>query len=91
MEKQIALVDQGRGLQLSTSRITIHDVVPYFESECSYDEIARWLPSLGCEEIAILDRYYGSLTNRRRRPSSLIGRRLTDLFTPRRQFRLRRR
>jgi hypothetical protein len=58
MEKEVALVNRGRGLQLSTSRIAVHDVVPYFQSECSYDEIARWLPSLCREEIAILDRYY---------------------------------
>jgi len=57
MQKEITLVDRGRGLQLSTSRITVHDLVPYFQDRCSYDEITRWLPSLTHEEIAIIERY----------------------------------
>jgi uncharacterized protein (DUF433 family) len=58
MEKEITLVDRGRGLQLSTSRITVHDLGPYFQDGCSYDEIIRWLPSLTHEEIALVERYY---------------------------------
>lgn len=58
MEKETTLVDRGRGLQLSSSRITVHDLVPYFQGGCSYDEIIRWLPSLTHEEIAIVERYY---------------------------------
>ena len=58
MEKEIALVDRGRGLQLSTSRITVHDLVPYFQDGCSHDEIIRWLPSLTYEEIKIVECYY---------------------------------
>ena len=58
MQKEIALVDRGRGLQLSTSRITVHDLVPYFQEGCSYDEIIRWIPSLSHEEIAVVERYY---------------------------------
>ncbi len=58
MRKEVALVDRGRGLQLSTSRITVHDLVPYFQEGCSYDEIIRWLPSLTHEEIGIVERYY---------------------------------
>ena len=58
MQKEITLVDRGRGLQLSTSRITVHDLVPYFQDGCSYDEIIRWIPSLTHEEIAIVERYY---------------------------------
>jgi len=58
MEKEITLVDRGRGLQLSTSRITVHDLVPYFQDGCSHDEIIRWLPSLTHEEIKIVERYY---------------------------------
>ena len=52
MQTEITLVDRGRGLQLSTSRITVHDLVPYLRNECPYDEIAPWLPSLSREEIA---------------------------------------
>ena len=58
MQKEITLVDRGRGLQLSTSRITVHDLVPYFQDGCSYDEIIRWIPSLTHEEIQIVERYY---------------------------------
>jgi hypothetical protein len=58
MQKEITLVDRGRGLQLSTSRITVHDLVPYFQEGRSHDEIIRWLPSLTPDEIAIVERYY---------------------------------
>ncbi len=58
MQKQLTLVDRGRGLQLSNSRITVHDLVPYFQDGCSYDEIIRWVPSLTHEEIRIVECYY---------------------------------
>jgi uncharacterized protein (DUF433 family) len=58
MQKEITLVDRGRGLQLSTSRITVHDLVPYFQEGRSHDEIIRWLPSLTHEEITIVEQYY---------------------------------
>jgi uncharacterized protein (DUF433 family) len=58
MQEDITLVDRGRGLQLSTSRITVHDLVPYFQEGCPYDEIIRWLPSLTHEEIGVVHRYY---------------------------------
>lgn len=58
MTKEITLVDRGRGLQLSMSRITVLDLVQYFQQGCSYDEIIRWLPTLRAEEIALVDAYY---------------------------------
>jgi len=58
MQTGITLVDRGRGLQLSTNRITVHDLVPYFQDDCTYDEIIRWVPSLTHEEIRIVERYY---------------------------------
>src|SRR3954468_12580340 len=58
MTKEITLVDRGRGLQLSNSRITVHDLVPYFQDGCSYDEIIRWVPSLTHDEIRIVECYY---------------------------------
>jgi len=54
----IEIVDRGRGLQLSTSRITVQDLVPYFQEGCSPDEIIRWIPTLTHEEIAVVERYY---------------------------------
>ncbi|MCI0376039.1 MAG: DUF433 domain-containing protein [Gemmataceae bacterium] len=58
MHKDITIIDSGRGLQLSTSRITVQDLVPYFQEGCSYDEIIRWIPSLSHEEIAVAERFY---------------------------------
>src|SRR5947209_18059899 len=58
MNLEIQIVDRGRGLQLSTSRITVQDLVPYFQEGCSYDEIIRWIPTLTHEEIALVDHYY---------------------------------
>ncbi len=56
--KKIELVNRGRGLQLSTSRVTVQDLVPYFQEGCSYEEIIRWIPTLTVGEIAVVDRYY---------------------------------
>jgi hypothetical protein len=58
MPEPITLVDHGRGLQLSTSRITVLDLVPYFRREASYDEIRRLIPSLSDEEIGLVEAYY---------------------------------
>jgi uncharacterized protein (DUF433 family) len=58
MTNPIELVDRGRGLQLSTSRITVQDLVPYFQQGYSHDEIARWIPTLSHEEIAVVHAYY---------------------------------
>ena len=51
MKKEITLINRGRGLPLSTSRITVHDLVPYFQAGCSYDEIIRWIPSLSTSRM----------------------------------------
>jgi len=56
--KIIEIVDRGRGLQLSTTRVTVQDLVPYFQEGCSCEEILRWIPSLTAEEIAFVERYY---------------------------------
>src|SRR5712691_3374504 len=58
MKTDIQIVDRGRGLQLSTSRITVQDLVPYFQEGCSHEEIIRWIPALTVEEIAVAERYY---------------------------------
>src|SRR5260370_7202965 len=63
MKKDIALVDRGRGLQLSTSRITVQDLVPYFQRGCSYEEIMRWMPTLNRDEIALVEKYYSENKN----------------------------
>src|SRR2546422_6542806 len=57
MKTEITIVDRGRGPQLSTSRITVQDLVPYFQERCSYEEIMRWIPVLSPEEIQVVERY----------------------------------
>jgi uncharacterized protein (DUF433 family) len=58
MKSEIEIVDRGRGLQLSTSRITVQDLVPYFQEGNSYEEILHWIPTLSRAEIAVVERYY---------------------------------
>jgi hypothetical protein len=41
MKREITLIDQGRGLQLSTHRARVQDLVPFFQEGCSDDEIRR--------------------------------------------------
>jgi uncharacterized protein (DUF433 family) len=57
MKKSIEIVDRGRGPQLSTSRITVQDLVPYFQERCSHEEIMRWIPVLTREEIQLVEEY----------------------------------
>jgi uncharacterized protein (DUF433 family) len=58
VNKTVEIVERGRGLQLSTSRVTVQDLVPYFQEGCSPDEIIRWIPTLTHEEIAVVETYY---------------------------------
>lgn len=53
----IDIVDHGRGPQLSTSRITVQDLLPHYLANASNDEIRRWIPSLSDDEIAMLKDY----------------------------------
>ncbi|HVA50545.1 MAG TPA: hypothetical protein VNH11_29640 [Pirellulales bacterium] len=57
MNAEITIVDRGRGPQLSTSRITVQDVVPYLQLKCGYDEILRIMPSLSVDEIKAIQCY----------------------------------
>jgi uncharacterized protein (DUF433 family) len=56
--EKIQLVNRGRGLQLSSIRVTVQDLVPYFQEGCSYEEILRWIPDLTVEEIQVVENYY---------------------------------
>lgn len=58
MKRDTTLVDRGRGLQLSTHRVTVQDLVPYFQEGCSSEEILRWIPTLTPEEIDVVRQYY---------------------------------
>jgi uncharacterized protein (DUF433 family) len=56
--RQVMLVDRGRGLQLSTSRITVMDLVQYLRLGWSYEEIVEIILSLTREEFDLIDGYY---------------------------------
>jgi uncharacterized protein (DUF433 family) len=58
MTSKISIIDRGRGPQLSTSRITVLDLVRYFQKGSSAEEIIRWIPTLSGEEISVAERYY---------------------------------
>jgi uncharacterized protein (DUF433 family) len=58
MEREITIIDRGRGPQLSTSRITIQDLFPYFQLGYSHEQIIREaMPSLTVAEIEVAKRY----------------------------------
>ena len=52
----VEIVDHGRGPQLSSSRITVLDLVHYFQRGASHDEITRWIPTLSHQEITLIER-----------------------------------
>ena len=72
----IQVVDRGRGPQLSTSRVTIQDLVPYFQEGCSPTEIIRWIPTLSSAEIAVAERYYRENQRELDEEDRLIGERM---------------
>src|SRR5690348_5106571 len=57
MQRAITIINRGRGPHLSTSRITVQDVVPYLQLNYSYDEIREIMPSLSVAEIQVVERY----------------------------------
>lgn len=58
MEPEITIVDRGRGPQLSTSRITVQDLLPYFQLGYTHERIIREImPSLSTAEVEVAERY----------------------------------
>ncbi|HJT35735.1 MAG TPA: DUF433 domain-containing protein [Pirellulales bacterium] len=58
MNAEIMIVDHGRGPQLSTSRITVQDLFPYFRLGYSDEQIIRdVMPSLSAAEIGVVRQY----------------------------------
>ena len=53
----IQIVDCGRGPQLSTSRITVQDLVPYVQQGCTDAEIMAIMPVLTSEDIQVIQQY----------------------------------
>lgn len=56
--RQVTLVDRGRGLQLSTSRITVMDLVQYLRRDWPYEKIIEIITSLTRDEFDLIDNYY---------------------------------
>jgi uncharacterized protein (DUF433 family) len=56
-ESTIDIVDRGRGPQLSTCRITVQDLVPYLQQNCTCEEIMAIMPVLKREEIQAIQQY----------------------------------
>jgi hypothetical protein len=54
----ITLIDRGRGLQLSTSRITVMDLVQYLWRAWPHEKIIEIIPSLSHDEFAVVEEYY---------------------------------
>jgi uncharacterized protein (DUF433 family) len=57
MSKKIEIIDRGRGPQLSTSRITVQDVVPMLQRNCPPEEIMEVMPVLTLEEVQVIQQY----------------------------------
>jgi uncharacterized protein (DUF433 family) len=55
---QPTIVDHGRGPQLSTCKITVQDLLPFFKADRSDAEVLAWYPQLGVEEVRLLRQYY---------------------------------
>ena len=53
----IAIIDWGRGPQLSTCRLTVQDLVPYFQQKYTYEQIQQLMPVLTTAEIQAVERY----------------------------------
>ena len=53
----VQIVDRGRGPQLSTSRITVQDLVPYLLQNYGHEQILQIMPVLTVPEIQAVERY----------------------------------
>ncbi len=56
MNSEAAIVDLGRGPQLAGTRITMQDLLPYFQAGYSPEEIGQAMP-ITSEEIAAVRQY----------------------------------
>lgn len=58
MVREISIVDRGRGPRLSTSRVTVQDLFPYFELGYTPEQIIHEaMPSLSAAEIEVAWRH----------------------------------
>lgn len=57
MKTDIQIIDRGRGPQLSTCRITVQDLLPYFQMGYSHRQIMEAMPTLSVEEILAVEHF----------------------------------
>jgi hypothetical protein len=57
MNKEITIVDQGRGPQLSTSRITVQDLFPFLQQHYTPEQIMEIMPVLTADAIRVVEEY----------------------------------
>jgi len=53
----LGIVDLGRGPQLTDSRITVQDIVPYWKLRFSDEQILEEMPALRLEQLQVLLEY----------------------------------
>jgi uncharacterized protein (DUF433 family) len=58
LPESVAIVDRGRGPQLSDCKLTVQDLLPYFKDSTPDTEILRWYPQIGQKELDLLRQYY---------------------------------
>lgn len=76
MEREISIVERGRGPQLSTSRVTVQDLFPYFELGYTPEQIIEEaMPSLTAAEIEVVRRYVAEHRDEVRERDRLIRQR----------------
>ncbi len=57
MPRTIEIIDRGRGPQLSTCEITVQDLFPFLQRNCTPEEIIKRMPALTLEEIHAVQQY----------------------------------
>jgi uncharacterized protein (DUF433 family) len=57
MSPDVQIVDLGRGPQLSTSRITVQDLLPYLQQRFTDAQILEIMPILTAADIRIVEQY----------------------------------
>ena len=57
MNREVQIVERGRGPQLSTSRITVQDLVPYLQKKWTYEQIMVAMPILTVADIQAVEGY----------------------------------
>ncbi|CAN5361828.1 hypothetical protein BH10PLA2_BH10PLA2_16490 [soil metagenome] len=57
MHSVATIVDRGRGPQLSTSRITVQDLLLYLQEKVPVAEIIQMMPVLTLEDIQVIEQY----------------------------------